>query len=153
MCNAQKNHATLYAIQFLTSLNQNYAVVKSQVLLMDHLPHMNKIFSMVLQHERQGNFHASEDLISLVNVVDSQRFKEKSHGSYSFGKKTNCVCTHYGKTNHTIDNCYAKHGFPPHMQRKFANHYSINDQEVDNASQVSDAKFVSPYITFEQYVS
>lgn len=151
MHNARKNHTTLYVILFLTSLNQNYVVVESQILFMDHLPPMNKIFSMVLQHEKQGYFHVSEGPTSLVNDADSQRFKGKSCGSYSFGKGNNRVCTHCGKTNHTNDNCYAKHGFPPHMHRKFANHSSTNDQEIDIASQVPDAKSASPSITFKQY--
>lgn len=44
MRNARKNHKMLNAIRFLTRLNENSAVVKSQILLMDLLPDMNKIF-------------------------------------------------------------------------------------------------------------
>lgn len=88
---------------------------------------MNKIFSTFLQHKRQGNFHVSEDSTSLVNAIDSQILKGKSHGSNSFGRGNNRVCSHYGKTNHETYNYYAKHRFPPHMQRKFSNHSSTND--------------------------
>jgi len=56
MRNARKNHTLLYAIRFLTGLNENFAMVKSQILFMDSLLLVNKIFSIVLQHERQGNF-------------------------------------------------------------------------------------------------
>jgi hypothetical protein len=52
MRNARQNHALLYAIRFLTGLNENFAMVKSQILLMDPLPPMDKIFSRVLQRER-----------------------------------------------------------------------------------------------------
>jgi hypothetical protein len=52
MRSARYNHLVLYAIRFLTGLNENFAMVKSQILLIDPLPPMNKIFSMVLQHER-----------------------------------------------------------------------------------------------------
>lgn len=70
----------LYAIRFLTSVNENFPIVKSQILLMDHLPLMDKIFSMMLQQERQGNFApTSDDSIPLINVVTSR----KSKGSYS----------------------------------------------------------------------
>lgn len=52
MMQARKNHNSLHVVRFLTGLNDNYAVVRSQVLFMDPLPSMNRIFSMVLQHER-----------------------------------------------------------------------------------------------------
>ncbi|MCI56832.1 retrovirus-related Pol polyprotein from transposon TNT 1-94, partial [Trifolium medium] len=53
MRKARQNHLTLYAIRFLTGLNDNFAMVRSQILLIDPLPSMNRIFSMVLQYERQ----------------------------------------------------------------------------------------------------
>lgn len=53
MRSARSHHQLLQIIRFLTSLNEQFVVVKSQILLMDHLPIMNKIFSMVIQHERQ----------------------------------------------------------------------------------------------------
>jgi hypothetical protein len=53
MRSARANHTLLYIIRFLTGLNDSFAMVKSQILLLDPLPPMNKVFSMVLQHERQ----------------------------------------------------------------------------------------------------
>jgi len=38
-------------IQFLTGLNEQFSVVKTQVLLMDPLPSLNKVFSLVIQEE------------------------------------------------------------------------------------------------------
>lgn len=76
---------------------------------MDPLPPMNKIFSMVLQHERQRKFSPLEYSKSLVNATDFKNFKGKPYGFGSFGKSNNHVCIHCGKTNHTIDNFYAKH--------------------------------------------
>jgi hypothetical protein len=37
-------------IQFLTSLNENFSVVKTQVLLMDLLPTINKVYSLVVKN-------------------------------------------------------------------------------------------------------
>lgn len=42
---------------------------------MDPLPSMNKIFSMVIQHERQGNFVVYDESQGSVNVVG---FKKSS---------------------------------------------------------------------------
>ncbi|MCI79191.1 retrovirus-related pol polyprotein from transposon TNT 1-94, partial [Trifolium medium] len=30
--------------------------------------------------------------------------------------KGNKLCTHCGQTNHIVDNCWKKYGYPPHMQ-------------------------------------
>lgn len=53
MRSARKNHTLNYVIRFLTGLNDDFAVVKSQILLMDPIPTIYKVFSMVIQHERQ----------------------------------------------------------------------------------------------------
>jgi len=42
-------------------------------------------------------------------------------GSYGRGY-TPKNCSHCGKTGHTIDTCYKKHGFPPHFKFKNMNH-------------------------------
>jgi len=39
------------------------------------------------------------------------------------------ICTHCGKTWHTIDTCYKNHDFPPHFKFKNQNH----DQSHTNA--------------------
>ncbi|MCI26178.1 flavonol sulfotransferase-like protein, partial [Trifolium medium] len=51
---ARNNHHLLHAMRFLTGLNDSFNVVRSQILLLDPLPSMTKIFSMVLQFERQN---------------------------------------------------------------------------------------------------
>jgi hypothetical protein len=42
-----------YVFQFLMGLNEFFSHVRGQILLMDPLPSINKIFSMVVQEERQ----------------------------------------------------------------------------------------------------
>jgi len=49
-------------------------------------------------------------------------------GSYGRGY-TSKVCSHCEKTGHTIDTCYKKHDFPPHLKFKNHNH----DQSHTNA--------------------
>ncbi|XP_050878181.1 uncharacterized protein LOC127081999 [Lathyrus oleraceus] len=51
MGKARRNNNILYVIRLLTSLNENIVVVKSQIILVDPLSTMNKIFSMIFQHE------------------------------------------------------------------------------------------------------
>lgn len=136
MRNARNNHNLLYVIRFLTGLNDNFAVVKSQILLMDPLPFMNKIFSMVLQHERQGNFHPSEDPQALIKVVN---FKKRGYKAGTSGVSSNTskskICTHYGRIGHTVEVCYCKHGFLHHFGKgSSANNTTTNETEVVDGS-------------------
>ncbi|KAJ0016769.1 hypothetical protein Pint_11302 [Pistacia integerrima] len=41
-----------YVIRFLKGLNDSFSVVRSQTMLMDPLPSINKAFSLVVQQER-----------------------------------------------------------------------------------------------------
>lgn len=114
MRSARSNHQLLQIIRFFTGLNDQFVVVKSQILLMDPLPNINKIFSMVIQHERQIQLHIPNDESqTLINVVDSKKFGARNTTSKHGAR----VCTFCGKTNHTVENCFKKHGVPPHMQK------------------------------------
>jgi len=158
MRNARKNHTLLYAIRFLTSLNENFGMVKSQILLMDPLPPMNKIFSMVLQHERQGNFSSPSEDSVLVNYADSRKFKGNNSGkSYAQGASSKNgvrVCTFCGRSNHTVETCWKKHGVPPHLQKNFnsssANHVAKEEVNAENTPPCVDLQATS-VITHEQY--
>jgi hypothetical protein len=101
---ARHNHTLLHTIRFLTSLNDNFSTIKSQILLMEPLPPINKVFSMVLQHERQGNFSSLDDSKALVNDARSG----KSYSSAT--SKPSRLFSFCGKDNHTVENCFKKHG-------------------------------------------
>jgi hypothetical protein len=117
---ARANHLLLYIIRFLTGLNDNFSMVKSQILLMDPLPPLNKVFSMVIQHERQGNFPSIDESKILLNAA-------KSKANSKAGTR---VCTYCGKDNHTVDNCFKKHGLPPHLRKSS----SANNTMIEGSS-------------------
>ena len=55
-CNAfeiirKYNHQD-YVIHFLKGLNPNFSTVKLHILLINHIPSINKVFALALQHER-----------------------------------------------------------------------------------------------------
>nr|KYP51705.1 hypothetical protein KK1_026473 [Cajanus cajan] len=133
MRNARQFHTLNHFIRFLTGLNENFSVVKSQILLMDLVPSMNQIFYMVIQHERQGNFIVNDESKALINAIDYKRSQGRGKGfAQNSGPKK--ICTYYGKTGHTIETCYRKHGFPPHFQKG-------NSSMVNNAcSETTDLK-------------
>ncbi|MCI39824.1 retrovirus-related pol polyprotein from transposon TNT 1-94, partial [Trifolium medium] len=109
MRSARRNHSLLHTICFLTGLNANFSTVKSQILLMDPLPSINKVFSMVIQHEHQGNFSNSDESSALINAARS--------GKGVSTQKSSRVCTYCGMSNHIVDQCYKKHGLPPHLRK------------------------------------
>ncbi|KAL1331672.1 hypothetical protein AAHE18_12G203200 [Arachis hypogaea] len=91
--------------------------LKSQIMLMVPLPSVNSIYSLLLQQERQlSNSDQSEERI-LVNVVNIGR--TGGRGRVSSGRGMMRSCSYCGKVGHTIETCYHKYGFPPHLQKKF----------------------------------
>jgi len=95
---------------------------------MDPLPSLNKGFSFVIQQERQIFGDKSKAMIttsgrgyknSATTYGRGSGYERESYGRGSISK----VCSHCGKTGHTIDTCYRKHGFPPHFKFKYQNHH------------------------------
>lgn len=68
-------------IQFLNWLNEDYQGVASHVLLMDPLPQISRVFSMIMRQERKMKYimisapavSLDETTTGLVNVGDGQR--------------------------------------------------------------------------------
>jgi len=112
---------------------------------MDPLPTVSKAFSLVLQQEREllGNgSDASETyenvtalaVNALKNRWNSTNFANPSNSSgnnapHGQGRGKNFyankgsaghnrVCSHCGRSNHTIDTCFLLHGFPPSYKPK-----------------------------------
>nr|KYP61297.1 hypothetical protein KK1_023728 [Cajanus cajan] len=167
------------AMQFLRGLNDQYNNVKSHVLLMEPLPPISKIFSYVVQQERQllgQNFIANVhlDRTSSVNVVASPTCTHcnrtghtdavcfRKHGFPSTINRSNRgssnrpqrICNHCGKTGHTIEVCYQKHGLPPGskpLSDKTAsvNHTVTGDCKVTKSTQSLESQDVR--FTPQQY--
>ena len=89
-----------HVMKFLRGLNDQFSTVRSNVLIMDPLPSIVKVFSYVYQQERHINSYETIGGTSLINVASTN----SSNSRFS--------CTYYGKDNHTIDRCYRKNGFP-----------------------------------------
>jgi hypothetical protein len=123
-------------IQFLTSLNENFSVVKTQVLLMDPLPTINKVYSLVVQEE--SNFALSNPVTSnadesnvLVNASDTRKHNNRGKSPMVNGKGKGDTrhCTFCDKSGHTVDWCYKKHGNP--NIRSNSNVNSVNSDGRD----------------------
>jgi hypothetical protein len=62
-------------IQFLTGLNDQFNVVKTQVLMLDSLPSINKVYSLVVQEESNNKSLSSpiDEPMSIVNAAEARR--------------------------------------------------------------------------------
>jgi hypothetical protein len=74
----QEHNHQEYVMQFLVGLNDSFAQVRGQILLLDPLPAINKIFSLVLQEERQRGIsinppvHENVAMLARTNLQPQQ---------------------------------------------------------------------------------
>ncbi|XP_061363168.1 uncharacterized protein LOC133306807 [Gastrolobium bilobum] len=116
-------------IKFLKGLNDQFSHVRSQMILIELLPGVNKAFSLVIQQERRLNLDVGinnqVEPQGFANAVEQNRtrseFAGRGRGRSSYERERGTItkfCTHCKKTNHTIESCYFKHGFPPGYRTK-----------------------------------
>ncbi|KAL5557872.1 hypothetical protein UlMin_034083 [Ulmus minor] len=130
-----------YVLQFLMGLNESYAQIRGQILLMEPLPAINKVFSLVIQEERQRN-------ISFTNPIsEPMAFGSNSNAPVgsSGGSKTRrdkITCSHCGFIGHTKEKCYRLVGYPPGWKPKPKGYNSManNSEIVDSMSAGSAAQ-------------
>ncbi|KAF5441887.1 hypothetical protein F2P56_037152, partial [Juglans regia] len=103
-----------YVLKFLVGLNDSYASIRSQLLMVSPLPSMAKVFSLLLQEEsqRQLNNSVSNETHALLAKQTTQTFVP-SKFSKDKQKRSSLYCTHCGYNGHTIEKCFQLHGYPP----------------------------------------
>jgi len=138
-----------YVFQFLMGLNESFSHIRGQILLLDPLPPINKIFSMVMQEERQreitSTFFAPLNHIPAAMVSKSTpSYRPQGSRTQGFVRKERPLCTHCGLLGHTIERCYKLHGYPPGYK-------SNRDKKTgSSANVVCDSSIPSLPITSEQ---
>ncbi|KAK9997560.1 hypothetical protein SO802_022246 [Lithocarpus litseifolius] len=112
-------------MKFLMGVNDVFSQVKTQILLMDPLPSVNKTQSLFIQEEMQRS-------VTYSIRVESTVLATKSSGNNPKGKERP-LCTHCGKLGHTVDKYYKLHGFP--LGYKFKNRNMMAHQVSTVANQ------------------
>jgi hypothetical protein len=109
-----------YVMKFLVGLNDSYASVKGQILLMEPLLSINKVFALVSQEERQRELSSSPMLhgVESGSIALAVTNYKRYGGNKNFGKKESPVCSHCGITSHKVEKCYKIHGYPPGYKPK-----------------------------------
>ena len=119
-------------------LNESYSHIRAQILMMDPLPPITKVFALVIHKERQRainqNCSSNEALIlATVNtkkpssVANALSYNPKSQSNHPY-------CTHYNRSGHTVDRCYQLHGFPLAYKGKYKNGSGNSRPQVNQAA-------------------
>lgn len=91
---------------------------RSQILLNDPLPPINKVFSLIVQEERQravtNSYNASVSSNGMAFALKWERSQFQSLGrNQQKFQKGRPFCTNCNIPGHTVDTCYKLHGYPP----------------------------------------
>ncbi|MCI39169.1 hypothetical protein A2U01_0060400, partial [Trifolium medium] len=100
----------------------------------------SKVYSLLVQQERHIATPVDESKLLAVsgnNHYAGRGYSNRGRGtrggrSYGGRGRGNKMCSHCGQTNHVIDNCWKKYGYPPHMQ------HLQQDGVVNNCANVGD---------------
>ncbi|XP_075473859.1 uncharacterized protein LOC142504903 [Primulina tabacum] len=121
-CDGVKNFETYvqmdYTMIFLMGLNDSFTHIRSQVLLLDPLPPISRVFSLVVQEERQRAIGNQSSMNASSRNMAFEIKNEKTHPHFnsqppSRFPKGRPFCTHCNIPGHAIENCYKIHGYPP----------------------------------------
>uniref|UniRef100_A0A2N9GDP6 CCHC-type domain-containing protein n=1 Tax=Fagus sylvatica TaxID=28930 RepID=A0A2N9GDP6_FAGSY len=136
-----------YVHSFLMGLNDSFAPVRGQILLMELLPNINKVFSLIQNDEKQRGAGllplptgfptvGSTALLSRLengpntalsypntgpNAFFTRTDNSKQYYQYPKKDKPPCICSHCGYKGHTANKCYKLHGYPPGFRSKGRN--------------------------------
>jgi hypothetical protein len=88
--------------QFLLGLNDSFAQLRTQILAMEPLPPITKVFSILFQEEQQRLLHIRP------LSTESMAFAAANFGT----TRSNLCCTECGKMGHTRDRCWRVIGYP-----------------------------------------
>ena len=105
-------------MSFLMGLNDTYSVVRGQILLMDPIPHLSKVFSLLLQDEKQRKVGAGKKIQVDTSAVLVAWGNKNNANNFNKNKLGRPQCTHYRAMGHVVDKCYKLHGYPPEYKFK-----------------------------------
>ncbi|XP_038896914.1 uncharacterized protein LOC120085123 [Benincasa hispida] len=117
-----------FVMIFLMGLNKSYNQIRAQILLIDSLSAINKVFSLIIQEERQRSIcqnSSSVESITLMANIDGIKRSESAKFKRKYGQRL--ICSYCGIKGHIVDKCYKLHGYPP-SHRLY--NYSIHQKDA-----------------------
>ena len=102
-------------MSFLMGLNETYVAIRGQILIMDPMPPLSKVFSLILQDEKQRKVGAAKKMQLDTAATLASALVAKNVKNFKKGRPQ---CTHCGAMGHVVDKCYKLHGYPPSYKFK-----------------------------------
>ncbi|XP_015167795.1 uncharacterized protein [Solanum tuberosum] len=113
-------------LQFLVGLNDSYVQCRSQIMMTNPIPSLNKAYSMVISEESHRSLgkavHVGESMDGTTlfsnrnKITGNQRSPGGSYkdveNNFKPRKKSDFYCDHCGMRGHTIERCWKVHGYP-----------------------------------------
>ncbi|XP_075643351.1 uncharacterized protein LOC142614677 [Castanea sativa] len=136
-----------FVVQFLMGLNDSYSQVRAQILLMDPLPSINEVYSLLIQGEREcsveKNLDPHMESTTLVTKVSSSTGNNNNKNSKG---KNNSTGNHCGMMSHTVEKCYKIYGYPPSFKPKgnkstVVHQVNLQDEQVEKNSNSASTSF------------
>ena len=152
-------------MSFLMGLDDSFSQVRGQLLLMDPMPPINRVFSLIVQEEQQRKTNSPSDSNNSTGTMafavkteavktggsNSQRFQNSNFNASKNQKRDRQYCTYCKILGHTMDRCYKIHGYPPGYKFKINNNSNAAAHQVSASDDRPDQS--SPFGSFVQNLS
>ncbi|XP_075091953.1 uncharacterized protein LOC142172084 [Nicotiana tabacum] len=127
-------------MQFLVGLNETYAQARSQIMMMSHVPSINKAYSLLVDQESQRSLATCQQSMLVTEGIESTALYSNigngaSGGNYKF-KKSQVQCEYCHCKGHIKENCYKLIGYPPDFKTQRKGPASTPSLYINGASGV-----------------
>uniref|UniRef100_A0A2N9IZ24 Retrotransposon Copia-like N-terminal domain-containing protein n=1 Tax=Fagus sylvatica TaxID=28930 RepID=A0A2N9IZ24_FAGSY len=142
-----ENYQQACLMQFLMGLNESFTQVRGQILLMDPMPNIDRVFSLIRQEERQRSIgQLNVPYVQSTALLCNNDTARSASPKPGIQKRDKPTCSHYGLIGYTMEKCYKLHGYPPGYKTRgkgpVANQVSLSNFGT-NAVTVTDE--MSPF--------
>lgn len=118
-------------MQFLMGLSDAYEGIKDQILLMEPLPTVSKVFSMVQRAETQRRIKTNMGIMpenSTMAIRVTPKSDQGGRRNFQLRDKTNLKCSHCSRTRHSREECFHLNGYPEWYQNLKNRKQKLSDQ-------------------------
>ena len=148
MCHVNEKISNLHhreaIMQLLMGLNDSFSHIRGQILLIDPIPSVDKVYSLLVQDERQRLVGHSNNGPFVESTALATKTMNFGSNSKTFKKgKERPTRSHCGLLGHTVEKCYKIHGYPPGYKTKArANQVSSLDSVQDSVATPTPQHFL-----------
>ncbi|XP_056692751.1 uncharacterized protein [Spinacia oleracea] len=163
-------------MQFMMKLNDQFATIRGNVLMVPTLPKVSEAYRLFAQEERHKEVsQASNQVETLAFAAEKRRFNgdhwnnnnksyktqqtgfqsgfQKTGTNTRYGKPgSNYYCTHCQIQGHSVERCFKIHGYPPGFKTRDNKTAAVSFGGDSNEGETTVPQSeTNPVITMDQY--